>query len=122
MPDSSLPAAQAAAERIRDRLREHPVHASQLEFHLTASIGIVLNSIEATMQTESLLQQSQKLAGELQSQQSELQQTNEQLERISVDGTVSEAQGYLFSRPVPAAEIEALALRTWSPEGAAGLR
>jgi HAMP domain-containing protein/signal transduction histidine kinase/DNA-binding response OmpR family regulator len=48
---------------------------------LTASIGIVLNSIEATMQTESLLQQSQTLAGELQSQQSELQQTNEQLEQ-----------------------------------------
>src|SRR5579883_2828302 len=47
---------------------------------LTASIGIVLNSIEATMQTEDLLQQSQKLAGELQSQQGELQQTNEQLE------------------------------------------
>ena len=55
----------------------------QLAFleQLTASIGIVLNSIEATMQTESLLQQSQKLAGELQSQQSELQQTNEQLEQ-----------------------------------------
>ncbi|WP_298318732.1 response regulator, partial [Reyranella sp.] len=48
---------------------------------LTASIGIVLNSIEATMQTENLLQQSQTLAGELQSQQSELQQTNEQLEQ-----------------------------------------
>ena len=48
---------------------------------LTASIGIVLNSIEATMQTESLLQQSQKLASELQSQQSELQLTNEQLEQ-----------------------------------------
>jgi HAMP domain-containing protein/CheY-like chemotaxis protein len=48
---------------------------------LTASIGIVLNSIEATMQTEDLLQQSQKLAGELQSQQGELQQTNEQLEQ-----------------------------------------
>jgi hypothetical protein len=48
---------------------------------LTASIGIVLNSIEATMQTESLLQQSQKLAGELQSQQGELQQTNDQLEQ-----------------------------------------
>ena len=48
---------------------------------LTASIGIVLNSIEATMQTEGLLTQSQKLAGELQSQQGELQQTNEQLEQ-----------------------------------------
>jgi CheY-like chemotaxis protein/signal transduction histidine kinase len=48
---------------------------------LTASIGIVLNSIEATMQTEGLLKQSQQLAGELQAQQRELQQTNEQLEQ-----------------------------------------
>jgi CheY-like chemotaxis protein/signal transduction histidine kinase/HAMP domain-containing protein len=48
---------------------------------LTASIGIVLNSIEATMQTEGLLTQSQQLAGELQAQQRELQQTNEQLEQ-----------------------------------------
>ncbi|MGA8226164.1 MAG: HAMP domain-containing protein, partial [Xanthobacteraceae bacterium] len=48
---------------------------------LTTSIGIVLNSIEATMQTESLLKQSQQLAGELQAQQKELQQTNEQLEQ-----------------------------------------
>lgn len=31
---------------------------------LTDSIGIVLNSIEATMQTEGLLKQSQQLAGE----------------------------------------------------------
>src|SRR6201993_2047149 len=46
---------------------------------LTASIGIVLNSIEATMQTEGLLTQSQQLAAELQAQQKELQQTNEQL-------------------------------------------
>ena len=46
---------------------------------LTTSIGIVLNSIEATMQTEGLLKQSQQLAGELQAQQTELQQTNEQL-------------------------------------------
>ena len=30
---------------------------------LTASIGIVLNSIAATMQTEGLLKQSQQLAG-----------------------------------------------------------
>jgi CheY-like chemotaxis protein/HAMP domain-containing protein len=48
---------------------------------LTAGIGIVLNSIEATMQTEGLLQQSQQLAAELQTRQLELQQTNEQLEQ-----------------------------------------
>src|SRR5947207_10014968 len=48
---------------------------------LTTNIGIVLNSIEATMQTEGLLKQSQQLAGELQTQQRELQQTNEQLEQ-----------------------------------------
>ncbi|WP_443092883.1 HAMP domain-containing protein [Alsobacter ponti] len=48
---------------------------------LTTGIGIVLNSIEATMQTEGLLKQSQQLAGELQAQQRELQQTNEQLEQ-----------------------------------------
>jgi HAMP domain-containing protein/CheY-like chemotaxis protein/signal transduction histidine kinase len=55
--------------------------ASHLAFleQLTSSIGIVLNSIEATMQTEALLQQSQQLAAELQAQQKELQQTNEQL-------------------------------------------
>jgi HAMP domain-containing protein/CheY-like chemotaxis protein/GAF domain-containing protein len=55
--------------------------ASHLAFleQLTASIGIVLNSIEATMQTEGLLKQSQNLATELQTQQKELQQTNEQL-------------------------------------------
>jgi HAMP domain-containing protein/signal transduction histidine kinase/CheY-like chemotaxis protein len=55
-----------------------PAHLAFLE-QLTASIGIVLNSIEATMQTESLLKQSQQLAGELQTQQRELQQTNDQL-------------------------------------------
>ncbi len=48
---------------------------------LTAGIGIVLNSIEATMQTEGLLKQSQQLATELQSQQKELQLTNEELEQ-----------------------------------------
>ena len=48
---------------------------------LTTGIGIVLNSIEATMQTEGLLKQSQQLAGELQRRQRELQQTNEQLEQ-----------------------------------------
>jgi len=56
---------------------------SQMTFleQLTDSIGIVLNSIEATMQTEGFLKQSQQLAVELQMQQKELQQTNEQLEQ-----------------------------------------
>jgi HAMP domain-containing protein/CheY-like chemotaxis protein/signal transduction histidine kinase len=53
-------------------------HRAFLE-QLTGSIGIVLNTIAATMRTESLLSQSQQLAGELQSQQTELQQTNEEL-------------------------------------------
>jgi diguanylate cyclase (GGDEF)-like protein len=35
-------------------------------------------------------------------------ETNEQLERISTDGTVTEAQGYLFSRPVPAVRVRQL--------------
>src|SRR5216684_4173358 len=39
---------------------------------LTTSIGIVLNSIEGSMQTEGLLKQSQQLAGELHAQQREL--------------------------------------------------
>jgi CheY-like chemotaxis protein/signal transduction histidine kinase len=57
-----------------------PLQTMFLE-QLTTSIGIVLNSIEATMQTEGFLKQSQQLAGELQTQQKELQQTNEQLEQ-----------------------------------------
>ncbi len=57
-----------------------PAHLQFLD-QLTASIGILLTSIEATMQTEALLVQSQKLAVELQTQQVELQQTNEQLEQ-----------------------------------------
>ncbi|MDX2186048.1 MAG: HAMP domain-containing protein [Opitutaceae bacterium] len=46
---------------------------------LTQSIGVVFNTIEATMRTEGLLMQSQQLTAELQSRQKELQQTNEQL-------------------------------------------
>ena len=46
---------------------------------LTQSIGVVLNTIEATMRTENLLQQSQQLTTELQTRQTELQQTNEEL-------------------------------------------
>ena len=55
-------------------------HLAFLE-QLTQSIGVVLNTIEATMRTENLLQQSQQLTTDLQSQQKELQQTNEELER-----------------------------------------
>src|SRR5262249_57823297 len=49
----------------------HEFTALQTMFleQLTTSIGIVLNSIEATMQTEGLLKQSQQLAAELQTQQ-----------------------------------------------------
>jgi signal transduction histidine kinase/CheY-like chemotaxis protein len=46
---------------------------------LMGSVGIVLNSIEATMQTEALLKQSQQLAGELQTRQRELQLINDQV-------------------------------------------
>jgi diguanylate cyclase (GGDEF)-like protein len=35
-------------------------------------------------------------------------ETNEQLELINADGTVTEAQGYLFSRPVPALRVRQL--------------
>jgi HAMP domain-containing protein/CheY-like chemotaxis protein len=57
-----------------------PSHLTFLE-QLTTGIGIVLNSIEATMQTEALLKQSQQLAAELQKRQDDLQRTNEQLEQ-----------------------------------------
>src|SRR5690606_15723699 len=53
-------------------------HVAFLE-QLTQSIGVVLNTIEATMRTENLLQQSQQLTVELQTRQAELQQTNEEL-------------------------------------------
>src|SRR5258708_11358302 len=53
-------------------------HLAFLE-QLTESIGIVLNTIEATMRTEGLLKQSQQLASELQTRQTELQRTNQEL-------------------------------------------
>ncbi len=58
-----------------------PFTATHLTFleQLTQSIGVVLNTIEATMRTENLLQQSQELTIELQTRQTELQQTNAQL-------------------------------------------
>ncbi len=49
--------------------RRSPPRTSTFLDQLTGSIGIVLNTIEATMRTEDLLKQSQQLAGELQTQQ-----------------------------------------------------
>ena len=59
----------------------HPFTTTHLTFleQLTQSIGVVLNTIEATMRTENLLEQSQQLTTELQVRQAELQQTNEEL-------------------------------------------
>ncbi|HEX7810980.1 MAG TPA: ATP-binding protein, partial [Burkholderiales bacterium] len=54
-------------------------HLSFLE-QLTGSIGIIFNTIEATMRTEHLLAQSQSLTVELQTKQEELQRTNQQLQ------------------------------------------
>ena len=48
---------------------------------LMESIGIVLNTLAANMQTEALLAQSQLLTAELQSQQGELKKTNDRLEQ-----------------------------------------
>jgi signal transduction histidine kinase len=61
----------------------HQFTQAQLTFleQLTESIGVVLNTIEATMRTENLLLQSQQLTAELQSGQKELQQTNDELEQ-----------------------------------------
>ncbi|HSC88804.1 MAG TPA: response regulator [Polyangiaceae bacterium] len=59
----------------------HPFTDTHLAFldQLTQSIGVVLNTIEATMRKEVLLQQSQQLTTELQTRQIELQRTNEEL-------------------------------------------
>jgi HAMP domain-containing protein/CheY-like chemotaxis protein/GAF domain-containing protein len=64
---------------------------------LSESIGVVLNTIEANMRTEQLLDQSQQLTQELQSQseelqaqQEELQQTNKELEEQAASLKASE--------------------------------
>ena len=64
---------------------------------LSESIGVVLNTIQANMRTEELLEQSQQLTGELQSQseelqaqQEELQQTNKELEEQAASLKASE--------------------------------
>jgi signal transduction histidine kinase len=64
---------------------------------LGESIGVVLNTIQANMRTEELLEQSQELTQELQSQseelqaqQEELQQTNKELEEQAASLKASE--------------------------------
>ncbi|MEK7354675.1 MAG: HAMP domain-containing protein, partial [Chloroflexota bacterium] len=57
----------------------NPIRQSLLE-QLAESLGVILNTIEASGRTEELLKQSQAMSEELQTQQEELQQTNEELE------------------------------------------
>jgi signal transduction histidine kinase/HAMP domain-containing protein/DNA-binding response OmpR family regulator len=65
------------------------IHLSFFD-QLTESMGIVLNTIAATMRTEELLKQSQALAEELQSQQEELTKTNKRLEQQAATLQASE--------------------------------
>jgi signal transduction histidine kinase len=58
--------------------RFNSTHQAFLD-QLAESIGIVLNTIEATTRTENLLKQSQSLATERQNRQEELQKTNLEL-------------------------------------------
>src|SRR6266436_9959254 len=57
-------------------------HLTFLE-QLSETLGVVLNTIVATMRTEQLLQQSQGLTLELQSQSEELQSQRDELERTN---------------------------------------
>jgi HAMP domain-containing protein/CheY-like chemotaxis protein/signal transduction histidine kinase len=73
-----------------------PIQQTFLE-QLSESIGVVLNTIQANMRTEELLEQSQQLTGELQSQseelqaqQEELQQSNKELEEQAASLKASE--------------------------------
>src|SRR5882724_6213459 len=65
------------------------IHLAFLD-QLVESMGIVLNTIAATMRTEELLKQSQALTEELQSQQEELTEGNKRLEQQARTLTRSE--------------------------------
>jgi HAMP domain-containing protein/CheY-like chemotaxis protein/signal transduction histidine kinase len=60
------------------------VHQTFLD-QLMETVGVVLNTIIATMRTEELLAQSQSLAQELQSQSEELQTQQEELKRSNAE-------------------------------------
>src|SRR4051812_11593589 len=66
------------------------IHQSFLD-QLTESIGVVLHTISANMQTEYLLHQSQSLTAELQAQQEELKKTNDRLEQQALNLQKSES-------------------------------
>jgi signal transduction histidine kinase/CheY-like chemotaxis protein/HAMP domain-containing protein len=65
------------------------IHLAFLD-QLTESIGVALNTIAATMRTETLLNQAQALAAELQSRQEDLTGTNKQLEQQATTLQASE--------------------------------
>jgi CheY-like chemotaxis protein/HAMP domain-containing protein/GAF domain-containing protein len=69
--------------------RYNETHLTFLD-QLAESIGIVLNTIAATMRTEALLKQSQSLAEELQAQQEELKESNVRLEEQAASLRASE--------------------------------
>jgi signal transduction histidine kinase/ActR/RegA family two-component response regulator len=66
------------------------IHQTFLD-QLTESIGVVLHTISANMQTEYLLHQSQSLTAELQAQQEELKKTNDRLEQQALNLQKSES-------------------------------
>jgi signal transduction histidine kinase/CheY-like chemotaxis protein/HAMP domain-containing protein len=66
------------------------IHQTFLD-QLTESIGVVLHTIAANMQTEYLLHQSQSLTAELQAQQEELKKTNDRLESQALNLQKSES-------------------------------
>ncbi len=82
-----------------------PVQVAFLE-QLLESLGIVVATIEATMRTDSLLRQSQRLTEELQSQQEELQQTNEELEEKAHQLSEQKAEVERKNREVETAKRE----------------
>jgi HAMP domain-containing protein/CheY-like chemotaxis protein/signal transduction histidine kinase len=80
----------------------------QLAFldQLIESLGIVVATIEATMRTDELLRDSQRMAEELQSQQEELQQTNEELEKKALELTLQRDEVERKNREVERARQE----------------
>ena len=71
------------------------IHLNFLE-QLAEGIGIVLNTLSASMRTEELLKQSQSLTEELQSQQEELRETNARLQKQAA--TLRESEELLKSQ------------------------